>query len=61
VTSGIRIGTPALTTRGFDQNDAKLTASLVCDVLDHLGDAQTEARAREQVAQLCARLPVYDR
>jgi glycine hydroxymethyltransferase len=61
VTSGIRIGTPALTTRGFDENDAKLTASLVCDVLDHLGDAQTEARVREQVAQLCARLPVYDR
>ena len=59
VTSGIRIGTPAMTTRGFDENDARLTAALVCDVLDRLGDAQTEARVREQVAQLCARLPVY--
>jgi glycine hydroxymethyltransferase len=59
VTSGIRIGTPAITTRGFDADDAKLTASLVCDVLDHLGDAQTEARVREQVALLCRRLPVY--
>jgi glycine hydroxymethyltransferase len=59
VTSGIRIGTPAITTRGFDEDDAKLTAHLVCDVLDKLGDAQTEARTREQVAQLCRRYPVY--
>ena len=59
VTSGIRIGTPAMTTRGFDENDARLTAALVCDVLDRLGDAQMEARVREQVAQLCTRLPVY--
>ncbi|WP_250453099.1 serine hydroxymethyltransferase [Caballeronia sp. ATUFL_M2_KS44] len=59
VTSGIRIGTPAITTRGFDEDDAKLTASLVCDVLDHPGDAHVEARVREQVAQLCKRRPVY--
>ncbi|WP_277182992.1 serine hydroxymethyltransferase [Caballeronia sp. BR00000012568055] len=59
VTSGIRIGTPAITTRGFDTDDAKLTASLVCDVLDHLGDSHTEASVREQVAKLCRRLPVY--
>jgi glycine hydroxymethyltransferase len=59
VTSGIRIGTPAITTRGFDENDARLTASLVCDVLDSIGDERTEARVRGQVAQLCARLPVY--
>ncbi|MBN3751470.1 serine hydroxymethyltransferase [Paraburkholderia sp. Tr-20389] len=59
VTSGIRIGTPAITTRGFVEHDARLTASLVCDVLDGIGDERTEARVREQVAQLCARLPVY--
>jgi glycine hydroxymethyltransferase len=52
VTNGIRIGTPAITTSGFDANDARLTASLV-------GDARTEARVREQVARLCARCPVY--
>ncbi|QIE27386.1 Serine hydroxymethyltransferase (plasmid) [Caballeronia sp. SBC1] len=59
VTSGIRIGTPAITTRGFLKPDAVLTASLMCDVLDHPGDAQIEQRVREQVAALCARLPVY--
>jgi len=59
VTSGIRIGTPAITTRGFREADAVLTAALICDVLDNLGDVQVEERAREQVAKLCARLPVY--
>ncbi|USX11249.1 serine hydroxymethyltransferase [Paraburkholderia fungorum] len=59
VTSGIRIGTPAITTRGFGEAEAALTATLICDVLDNLGDAQTENRAREQVSQLCARFPVY--
>ncbi|BFG80065.1 serine hydroxymethyltransferase [Paraburkholderia terrae] len=59
VTSGIRIGTPAITTRGFREADAVLTAALICDVLDNLGDAQVEERVREQVAKLCARLPVY--
>ncbi|MGF6970484.1 glycine hydroxymethyltransferase [Paraburkholderia sp. WC7.3g] len=59
VTSGIRIGTPAITTRGFREADVVLTAALICDVLDNLGDAQVEERVREQVAKLCARLPVY--
>jgi len=59
VTSGIRIGTPAITTRGFMQADAALTATLICDVLDNLGHTQIEDRVRSQVAQLCSRFPVY--
>jgi len=59
VTSGIRIGTPAITTRGFREDDAAQTATLICDVLDNLGDVQVEDRVRAQVAQLCARFPVY--
>jgi glycine hydroxymethyltransferase len=59
VTSGIRIGTPAITTRGFGQADAAHTATLISDVLDDLGNAQTESRVREQVSQLCKRFPVY--
>jgi glycine hydroxymethyltransferase len=59
VTSGIRIGTPAITTRGFGEADAVLTAALICDVLDNLGNAQIELQVREQVAKLCARFPVY--
>jgi glycine hydroxymethyltransferase len=59
VTSGIRIGTPAITTRGFLEADAVLTASLMCDVLDHPGDARIEQTVRERVAALCTRLPVY--
>src|SRR5471032_1763046 len=59
VTSGIRIGTPPITTRGFLEADAVLIASLMCDVLDHPGDARIEKTVRELVAVLCKRLPVY--
>ncbi len=59
VTSGIRIGTPAITTRGFAEEDAALTATLICDVLDDIGNAGVQERVREQVSALCARYPVY--
>jgi glycine hydroxymethyltransferase len=61
VTSGIRIGTPAITTRGFGEAEACLVAGWICDVLDHMGEESVVARVRQQVAGLCRRFPVYDR
>ena len=59
VTSGVRIGTPAMTTRGFKEEEARLTADLVADVLDHPRDAANIAKVREQVNALTRRFPVY--
>ncbi|MCM2973233.1 serine hydroxymethyltransferase [Larsenimonas suaedae] len=63
VTSGLRIGTPAITTRGMVEADCVQLAGWICDVLDALeqGDATeaVEAEVRDQVARLCARYPVY--
>lgn len=59
VTSGIRIGTPAVTTRGFDENDVKELANWMCDVLDSRGDEQVIAETAKKVEALCAKKPVY--
>ncbi len=59
VTSGIRIGTPAVTTRGFKVAQCQALAGWICDILDHLGDADVEAQVAKQVAALCADYPVY--
>ena len=59
VTSGIRIGTPAITTRGFGIQQSEALAAWICDILDHLGDADVEAHVARQVAQLCKQFPVY--
>jgi len=59
VTSGVRIGTPALTTRGFKDDEARLTANLVADVLEHPRDEAVLAAVRAQVHALTARFPVY--
>jgi glycine hydroxymethyltransferase len=59
VTSGVRIGTPALTTRGFKEEEARMTANLIADVLEHPRDAANIARVREQVNALTRRFPVY--
>ena len=59
VTSGLRIGTPAITTRGFGVDESRELAGLICDVLDDLGNADTEARVREAAKALCAKHPVY--
>jgi glycine hydroxymethyltransferase len=59
VTSGIRLGSPAMTTRGFREEQARATAHLIADVLDHPRDDANLAAARAQVAVLTRDLPVY--
>ena len=61
VTSGIRIGTPAITTRGFNEAQAADLASWICDVLDSRGDEKVLADTRAKVEKICAELPVYER
>ncbi len=59
VTSGLRIGTPAITRRGFKQAEAQQVASWICDVLDNMGDDSVIERVRGEVVALCERFPVY--
>ncbi len=59
VTSGLRLGTPAVTTRGFSTGDCTLLAGLICDVLDHMGDESVVQQARQQALALCQAHPVY--
>jgi glycine hydroxymethyltransferase len=59
VTSGIRLGSPAMTTRGFKEAEAKQVGQLIADVLDHPNDANHLAKVREHVNALTKRFPVY--
>ena len=59
VTSGLRLGTPAVTTRGFDADDCVELAGIICDVLDNIGDSRVEDKARESAVTLCRNYPVY--
>lgn len=59
VTSGLRMGTPAVTTRGFNQADCRTLAGLICDVLDNIGDANVENRCQQAALALCKAHPVY--
>ncbi|MFC3531132.1 serine hydroxymethyltransferase [Vogesella facilis] len=59
VTSGIRIGTPAITSRGFKETEARQVAHWVCDILDDIDNPAVSERVKRQVAELCAAFPVY--
>ena len=59
VTSGLRIGTPAITTRGFGLEESRQVGGLIADVLDAMGDESAIQRTREAVLTLCRRHPVY--
>ena len=61
VTSGIRVGTPAITTRGFDEDQSRELAGWMCDVIDSRGDEAVIASVKAKVLDICARLPVYER
>lgn len=61
VTSGIRVGTPAMTTRGFKEEEARITANLVADVLENPTDEANLAAVRAKVAALTAKFPVYSK
>ncbi|MDO4904383.1 MAG: serine hydroxymethyltransferase [Lautropia sp.] len=59
VTSGIRVGSPAVTTRGFGVKECEDLAQWMCDILADVDDQETIARVREQVRAVCERFPVY--
>ena len=59
VTSGIRVGTPAITTRGFGADEARDLTGWMCDVMDNIDDEQVITQVRAKVTELCSRFPVY--
>lgn len=59
VTSGLRIGSPAITRRGFKEEESKELAGWICDVLDNITDESVQAQVKEKVKAICAKLPVY--
>jgi glycine hydroxymethyltransferase len=60
VTSGIRIGTPSITTRGFDEADSKQVANWCCDIMDNMGDESVVERVKAEVIELCKSRPLYE-
>jgi glycine hydroxymethyltransferase len=59
ISSGLRIGTPAATTRGFKEAEARQVSNWIADVLDHMGDESAVDRVRTEVMNICRRFPVY--
>ena len=59
VTSGLRVGTPAVTTRGFKEAECVELAGWMCDILDNMGDTSVIDAVREKVKAVCAKFPVY--
>ncbi|MDU2733840.1 MAG: serine hydroxymethyltransferase [Mixta calida] len=59
VTSGVRIGTPAVTRRGFKEAEVRELAGWIADVLDNVNDEATIERTKQKVLEVCSRLPVY--
>ena len=60
VTSGIRIGTPLITTRGFNEDDSRQVATWICDIMDNMGDDSVIERVKGEVLELCKNRPLYE-
>ena len=60
ITSGLRIGTPAVTTRGFQEAECMEIGHWIADIIEHLGDVSIESRIKEKAVALCQRFPVYN-
>ncbi len=59
ITSGLRLGTPAITTRGFGPDEVRMVVGWMCDILSDIDNEDTVQRVRGQVLELCLRFPVY--
>ncbi|HBS52110.1 MAG TPA: serine hydroxymethyltransferase, partial [Coxiellaceae bacterium] len=59
ITSGLRLGTPAVTTRGFKENEIEQIAHWICDILDDINNAQLIEKVKSNVLKLCQQFPVY--
>ena len=59
VTSGIRIGTPSITTRGFKEDESKMVGNWICDIIDNMEDESVHKRVKGEVSELCAKFPMY--
>ena len=60
ITSGIRIGTPSVTTRGFKEEECRQVANWICDIIDNIDDAAVIDKIRGEVSDLCKRFPMYE-
>ena len=60
VTSGIRLGTPAVTTRGFKEKECRQVANWICDILDDITNTKIAEQIKKQVLDLCKRFPIYN-
>jgi glycine hydroxymethyltransferase len=59
ITSGVRLGTPAVTTRGFKEKECEKLAHWICDILENIGDEKVIQQVRENAIKMCAQFPVY--
>ena len=60
VTSGVRLGTPAITTRGFKEEEVKLISNWICDVILNIDDSKKHEEIKNKVSDLCGKYPVYN-